>query len=72
SSAGPSPRVPSPAENNEPAQDFQRGSPSPDAVSDTIAGYNGMVFTTWVTLPGEKLQTYIVHSTQGPRHDEAA
>ncbi|GBN84053.1 hypothetical protein AVEN_199422-1 [Araneus ventricosus] len=34
--AGPSPRVRSPAENHEPAQDFQRGSSSPDAVSDTI------------------------------------
>ncbi|GBN04738.1 hypothetical protein AVEN_225489-1 [Araneus ventricosus] len=39
-----------------------------------LAGYNGMTFTPWVTLPGEKLQTYIVHSTQGhhPRQDEAA
>ncbi|GBN04728.1 hypothetical protein AVEN_225481-1 [Araneus ventricosus] len=39
-----------------------------------IPGYNGMTFTPWVTLPGEKLQTYIAHSTQGhhPRQDEAA
>ncbi|GBO03648.1 hypothetical protein AVEN_191762-1 [Araneus ventricosus] len=39
-----------------------------------LAGYNGMAFTLWVTLPGEKLQTCIAHSTQGhnPRHDEAA
>ncbi|GBM81790.1 hypothetical protein AVEN_151770-1 [Araneus ventricosus] len=39
-----------------------------------LAGYNGMAFTPWVTLPGEKLQTYIGNSTQGhyPCRDEAA
>ncbi|GBN21435.1 hypothetical protein AVEN_204683-1 [Araneus ventricosus] len=29
-----------------------------------LAGCNGMASTLWVTLPGEKLQTYIAHSTQ--------
>ncbi|GBM59003.1 hypothetical protein AVEN_251725-1, partial [Araneus ventricosus] len=28
-----------------------------------LAGYNGMAFTPWVTLPGEKLQTHIAHFT---------
>ncbi|GBN89721.1 NPC1-like intracellular cholesterol transporter 1 [Araneus ventricosus] len=39
-----------------------------------LAGYNGMAFTPWVTLPVEKFQTYIAHSTQGhyPLPDEAA
>ncbi|GBN64805.1 hypothetical protein AVEN_103678-1 [Araneus ventricosus] len=39
-----------------------------------FSGYNGMAFTPWVTLPGEKIQTYIAHSTQdhNPRHDEVA
>ncbi|GBM69309.1 hypothetical protein AVEN_112652-1 [Araneus ventricosus] len=58
SSARPSPRVRSPTENHEPAQDFQRGSSSPAPYMNyrrTIhAGYNGMAFTPWVTLQGEK------------------
>ncbi|GBN67420.1 hypothetical protein AVEN_179679-1, partial [Araneus ventricosus] len=39
-----------------------------------LAGYNGMAFTPWVTLPVEKLQTYIAHYTHGhhPRLDKAA
>ncbi|GBL88116.1 hypothetical protein AVEN_219744-1 [Araneus ventricosus] len=82
SSARPSPRVLSRTENDEPAQDFQRGSSSPapymraDGYRRTIhAGYNGMAFTPWVTLPGEKnsRRTSLPHFTQGhhPRHDEA-
>ncbi|GBO27459.1 hypothetical protein AVEN_177238-1 [Araneus ventricosus] len=61
SSARLSPRVRSPTENHEPTQDFQKGSSSPtpymraDDYRRTIhAGYNGMTFTPWVTLPGEK------------------
>ncbi|GFU05948.1 hypothetical protein TNCV_3395031 [Trichonephila clavipes] len=29
-----------------------------------LAGHNGMAFTSWVTLPGVKLPTYLTHSAQ--------